>query len=449
MAHDSERMTRWREMPLLGILGDVWNFLLFAMRRFINDGMTQAAGALTYSTLLAIVPLLVIAFAVLSGFPAFDTVKLRMEELVLGALVPEVGAGAKSYLTSFTRNASNLTTVGIVALAAAAVLLLSTIEATLNSIWHVERPRPLGRRLIIFWAVLTVGPLLFGASFTFTSDMASLARQWAWSSSQPETILIGSNVLKVVFAILMQSAAFTLLFKIVPARPVRFRHAVLGGIFSGTALQLLRWGFNLFLTSSSTYTTIYGAVAIFPIFLIWLYSCWTVVILGAVLAASFPDWWRRRDALADVELEPADRLVIAVALLTVLSRQAQVGGSVTAERLAEAVPLDARDEMIEALMAARYIVTTENQNVSLARDLHKATLADLARDMGLLLGRRLAPLQDDAPMRFVPANDEAQKALARLDTAETDILGLPIADLIDDGDAEPAADSLVALRKAP
>lgn len=450
MERKRDRWAVWRETTPLGILRDVGNFLLFALRRFVNDGMTQAAGALTYSTLLALVPLLVIAFAVLSGFQAFDDVKLRMQALILGALVPEVGAGAQTYLASFTSNASNLTAVGIVALAAAAVLLLSTIEATLNRIWYVDHPRPLGRRLLIFWAVLTVGPLLFGASFTLTSDLAESTQRLLGTVDPADATFLESNWFRTIVAVIMQIAAFTLLYKIVPARHVNFRHALLGGIFSGIALQGLRYGFNLYLTSSTTYTTIYGAVAIFPIFLIWLYSCWTVVIIGAVLAASFPDWWRRRDTLAEVTLGPADRLEIAMAILAVLSRQALSGGAVSQDRLAEAVPLEAREESLEALRAARYVVTTENERISLARDLHRTRLADLAHDLGLLLGHGKDSRHVAVASRIGQANPGLADALLALREAEGDILGRTVADLLADA-AEPRAgtDGLVALRKTP
>lgn len=449
MTQRRTRLAVWRDTPLLGVIGDVGNFLLFALRRYIADGMTLAAGALTYSTLLALIPLLVIAFAVLSGFSAFDTIKLRMEDLVLGALVPEVGAGAKTYLTDFTRNATNLTAVGIVALAFAAVLLLSTIEGTLNRIWRVERSRPFGRRLMIFWAVLTVGPLFLGASFALSSDVLSEAQKWLAEASGQPTTRQASNGLRIAIAIFSQSAALTLLFLLVPARPVRLRDAAIGGFFGGIALQALRFGFNLFLTSSTTYTTIYGAVAIFPIFLLWLYSCWTVIIIGAVLAASFPDWWRRRDAVTGAELTPPDRLQIAIALLAVLSNQAKTGGSVSQDLLAETVPLDARDAIVELLTAKGYVVNTEDQRLSLSRDLHQASLSELAQDLGLSLGKRPRPHGEPAYADRIPNNGSLAEQLLALGRAEDEIMGQTVADVIaGDAGLPDLGPSAVHLRKS-
>lgn len=442
------RLGLWRERPLLRIPADVAHFLWFAIQRFFNDRMTQAAGALTYSTLLALVPLLVIAFAVLSGFPAFDTVKARMEEIVFGALVPEVGLGVRTYLTDFTHNASNLTTIGVVALALAAVLLLSTVENTLNQIWRVEHERPLTKRLLIFWAVLTVGPLLLGASFTLTSDFLSTAQRWLGSVATDQTVQLSSSTFKTTIAVLSQSLAFTLLFKIVPARPVRFLDALIGGVFAGIALQGLRWGFNAFLTSSSTYTTIYGAVAIFPIFLVWLYSCWMVIILGAVLSASFPDWWRRRDPMTGISLTPAERLQIAVAVLKALSRQTHRGGSLAQDALTEAIPLDARDEMVEALRHANFVVTTDDDRLCLARDLHRTTVGELAREIGLSLGPADDHVDRPEMKAMIPETGPLKLMLERLRTAEDDILGTSIAAVIGHhAKEEVESDSLVTLRK--
>ncbi|HEX7718813.1 MAG TPA: YihY family inner membrane protein, partial [Woeseiaceae bacterium] len=161
------------------VLVELMSFILYATRRFIDDGMTLSAGALTFSTLLALVPLMVIAFAILSGFAAFDPARARMEELFFAIFVPEVGAEVGNYLTEFSQNAANLTAVGIIALAVTAVMLLWTIEATLNEIWRVEKPRSIGVRVLIYWTVLTLGPLLLGASFVLTSGTFTTIAQWA------------------------------------------------------------------------------------------------------------------------------------------------------------------------------------------------------------------------------------------------------------------------------
>jgi len=423
-------LDHWRETRFLGVLSDIASFILFALRRFLNDGMSQAAGALTYSTLLALVPLLVIAFAVLSGFPAFDPVKVRMEELFFSILIPEVGSDVKSYISDFTRNASDLTAAGIVALPVTAVLLLSTIEATLNSVWRVARPRPLMVRLLTFWALLTLGPLLIGASFTLSTDIMRPLQDWAKDAGYIPSLELNTDWPREILALINQTFVFTLLYCVVPAVHVRIRDAVIGGFFAAAGFQVLHWGFNTFLTSSSTYSTIYGAVAIVPIFLVWIYVSWTVIILGAVLAASFPDWWRRRDSLTGLALSPAETLEVAVALLAALDRQASDGRSLSQDQLAEAVPLLARETTLEALLSANYVVETEDGKMCLSRDLHRISVAELARDIGLTLGRDDTTAERPALSQVIETTGQLPNLLTKLRNAEDDILKGSIAEVI-------------------
>jgi len=367
-------------------LVELMSFIIYGARRFNADGMTLSAGALAFSTLLALVPLLVIAFAILSGFATFDPARVRMEALFFSIFVPEVGAEVGNYLAEFSRNAGNLTALGIIALAITAVMLLWTIEATLNQIWRVEKPRSMGVRVLIYWAVLTLGPLLLGASFVLTSGTFTTLTQWAREAVGLEQTERALPTLGMFFALTTQSLALLLLFKIVPARPVRLRDAAVGGVIGGVGVQVLRWGFDSFLARGSTYETVYGAVAILPIFLFWLYLSWIVVLLGAVFAASLPDWWKTRDALHSQPYSPSQKLEVAVAVLSILAQHARNGDTASQEQLQDAAPLDIRDELFERLRSSGYIVITEDDRVSLLRDLHLTTVADLARDLGLSLG---------------------------------------------------------------
>ncbi|SFP57264.1 YihY family inner membrane protein [Tranquillimonas alkanivorans] len=416
-------------------LRELASFVAFAVRRFYGDQLGQSAGALTYSTLLALVPLMVLTLAILSGFPAFDAVRDRMEELFFTAVVPEVGIEIQQYLTRFSANASNLTAVGIAALAVAAVLLLWTIEATLNQVWRVERPRPIGVRLLIYWTVLTLGPLLLAIGFAPTNGVLATAIRYAETGVGTDTLDVPSSALHVIFPLLGQSLTFMLLYKLVPARPVRLQHAALGGAIAGIAFQILRWGFNSFLTSGSTYETIYGALAVLPIFLVWVYSSWTVIIFGAVFAASFPDWWQTRDPDPGRDLTPAGRLEVAVVVLGVLFRHSEKGGTVALSEVQDAAPIDLRDPIIECLVDRGYIVTTETSCLSLSRDLYRATVADLARDLELSLGA-LPPEtvpgahEDRAMARIAGSSGSLPDLLKQLFQAENTILARPLAEVI-------------------
>ncbi|MGY9048162.1 hypothetical protein P775_07445 [Puniceibacterium antarcticum] len=439
------RIDQIRQTGALRVGFQIVNFIYFALRRFYVDRMNVAAAALTYSTLLALVPLLVIAFAILSSFPAFDAVKGRMQEVFFNAVVPEAGTAVSQYLSNFTENASNLTAVGVIALAVAALLLLSTVEDTLNQVWHVDRPRPIMVRFLIFWAILTLGPLLIGVSFTLTSDLMKYAThtQLMMLGVEAEIRTEGSWILSTVVRIGINIIGFTALFVLVPARRVRVRHALIGAIFAAVAFQILSWGFNTFYTSGSSYETIYGAVAAVPVFLIWIYTSWMVIILGAVFAAAFPDWWKSRDSALGIKPTPSDRLSIAITLLSRLHRTAQKGGALDEEALASAVPLEAREDILVLLCATGYIVETEQGRVAISRDLHSTTLFDLVRDMGLLYSidpSHSPDLPDSIACRLENRTGSVHQLLNQLHSAEDDILAVPLARILD-ATAEPIAKS--------
>jgi len=409
-------------------LVDLMSFIIYVARRFIADGMALAAGALTFSTLLALVPLMVIAFAILSGFASFDPARDRMEALFFEIFVPDVGAEIGNYLTEFSRNAANLTAFGIVALAVTAVMLLWTIEATLNEIWRVDKPRSMSVRVLTYWTVLTLGPLLLGASFILTSGTFTTLTQWAREGVGLERTERALPTLGVFFALTTQSLALMLLFKIVPARPVRLRDAAVGGIIGGTGVQLLRWGFDAFLARGSTYETVYGAVAILPIFLFWLYLSWIVVILGAVIAASLPEWWKTRNAIPNQTYTPSQKLKAAVAILSILARHARNGDTTSHEQLQATAPLDIRDEIFEGLHNSGYIVVTEDHRMGLVRDLHITSVGDLARHLGFSLGESDLPGSRCAEGSTDPA--ELSRMLQDLREAEDAILAQSLNDVI-------------------
>lgn len=414
---------------------DLWSFVAYTLKRFITDGMTLAAGALTYSTLLALVPLMVIAFAILSGFATFDPARERMEELFFDIFVPEFGAEVGNYIAEFSRNAANLTGLGIIALAVTAVMLLWTIEATLNQIWRVQKPRPMGVRVLIYWTVLTLGPLLLGASFLLTSGTLTTVSQWARQGAgleQTERVL---PTLGMFFALATQSLAFMLVFKIVPARSVRLRDAAVGGLIAGVGVLLLRWGFDTVLLRGSAYETVYGAVAILPIFLFWLYLLWCVIILGAVFAASLPDWWKMRDASPNERPTQSQKLEVAVAVLSILAHHARRGETASQEELQDAFPLEFAEDLFDSFYRSGYIVITEDDRIGLLRDLHNTTVADLARDLGVSLGVGVSQRVGPDPLKRkcsgeYPASGDLPRMLQELHAAETTILDRSLDDVI-------------------
>jgi membrane protein len=306
-------------------------------------------------------------------------------------------------------------------------MLLWTIEATLNQIWRIEKPRSMRTRVLIYWTVLTLGPLLLGASFVLTSSTFTTLSQWARDGVGVVRSQDTLPIISLIFAFLTQFLTFTLLFKLVPARPVQLRDAAVGGFIAGAGVQILRWSFDSFLSRGSTYETIYGAVAILPIFLFWLYLSWIVVILGAVFAASLPEWRKPHNSEFKEDFSQSQKLRTAVAALRVLAQQARQGQTTALPELQDRALLDMRDELFEALLRAGYIVVTENDRISLLRDLHITTVADLARDLNLVIG---LPAEEARQGDDTPAPDALSDMLRELHNAETAILSKTLAQLI-------------------
>lgn len=253
---------------------------LFA-RRFLHTvyraDCLMVAAALTYTTLLALVPLLTITVLVFHNFPAFEKVGESLEEFLSANLLPEaVSRLVTLYSREFIANSTRLSMIGTVMLIVTALILLSTIESAFNRIWRVRRARTLGARLVTYWFVLTAGPLLFGIGVYLTTQLAK--------ESLKLTGHVGLATPLVSFFLIW--GFFWALYQLVPHRPVRSRDALLAAFITTGAFLFLQRGFAIFIARFATYDLVYGAFAALPIFLVWIYLLWTIILLGAALAAT-------------------------------------------------------------------------------------------------------------------------------------------------------------------
>lgn len=260
-------------------------FVLTVSRRYVRDRCPRVAGALAFTTVLAIVPLTAVGFAVLSIFPVFESWMVTVQSFVYGNFVPAAGEAVSRYLQQFAANAGRLTVWGLVFLFVTAVMLIATIEETFNDIWHVRRKRKLVRRLVSYWAVITLGPVLLGLSLSITSYIGSLP-----FFAQAQTFIGMRRVMLGVTPIAFELTAFVLLYTVVPNCPVRPRHALAGAVLATVLFEVAKRTFGAFIVSFSTYRAIYGAVAALPVFLIWIYLTWVIALLGAQVTAALPHW---------------------------------------------------------------------------------------------------------------------------------------------------------------
>ncbi len=253
-------------------------------RGFIEDRCVQVASSLTFTTLLALVPVVTVLLTVASAFPVFRSLLDHLHNFVVQNMLPQSADAVTAYAQQFSQNAANLTAIGVVILGVTALLLLFTIEAEFNVIWRVSRPRPFLRRVLVYSTVLTLGPLLIGASLSVTSYLISL------SLGLVDGVPGMRSALFRFVSLVLTSAAFALLYFTVPRCPVMKRDAATGGIAAGAGFEVMKHGFGFYLTQFPAYTVVYGAFAAVPIFLLWIYLSWLVILGGAVLVAVIPEW---------------------------------------------------------------------------------------------------------------------------------------------------------------
>ncbi len=263
----------------------VARFCVIVSRRYTKDRCGRVAGALAFTSSLAVVPLTAVGFAVLSVFPVFESWMAALQAFVISNFVPAAGEAVSSYLQQFAANAGKLTVWGLLFLFFTAVTLIATIEHAFNDIWHVRRRRKVGRRLVSYWAIITLGPVLMGLSLSITSYLASLTL-----FGQGATLSGLRPPMLVITPLAFEWTMFVLLYMVVPNCPIRFRHAVAGAIVATVLFELAKHTFGAFVVSFSTYRAIYGAVAALPVFLIWIYVSWVITLFGAEITATLPHW---------------------------------------------------------------------------------------------------------------------------------------------------------------
>lgn len=263
---------------LINGLHGFWAFVRRLERRFTRDDALMRAAALSYTTLLSLVPLLAIGLAIVAAFPAFETARTQLQNALLGNLVPDVGQQVIQSINGFISNAGNLTAIGILGLMVTAVLLLYTVEDAMNRIFCVHRARTPVSRLLVYWTVLTLGPLLLAASLSISG--------WLFTPLEDHSLL--ANVVAVgsaLFHFAMLVALYTLLYAAMPNRQIPLRAAAIGGAAAAVGVAVLRFGFHFYVANLHAYQSIYGALAAVPIMLFWMYLAWAAILGGAEVTA--------------------------------------------------------------------------------------------------------------------------------------------------------------------
>jgi len=280
--------------------------------RFREDHLGLTASSLTFTTLIALVPLVTVMLAIFSAFPMFSSFQAALERYFLQSLVPDtIAKPVLGALTQFAAKAARMGSVGLGALVLTALALMLTIDRALNAIWRVPRPRPFAQRVLVYWAALTLGPLLLGVSLSLTS--------WVLTASKGlvGTLPGGVTLLLELIEFTLLAAGLSGLFHYVPNTHVRWRHAIAGGVFATAGLEIAKRVLAWYVGTMPTYSAVYGAFAAVPIFLLWIYVGWVIVLWGAVIAAYAPSLSMH---IVRVPNAPGRRFALALSVIGALAR---------------------------------------------------------------------------------------------------------------------------------
>ncbi len=258
--------------------------LIFSVvRRFNEHACAQRAASLSFTSLLALAPGLTIALSVFAVSPYFADIALAVRQFLMSNLVPEAaGRMTTLYLEQFVRHAGRLTMWGTLLFATSVLFLLLTLDQAFNAIWRVNKPRPLWRRISRYAAFLVAGPIVLGITITSSSWLISMSLGWSSKLAPGEQFIL--KWLPLVLTVFI----FSGLFWWIPKQKVLWRHALIGGTITALALEWMKSGFSWYVTHVLVYKLVYGAFASLPIFLLWIYVCWLIILGGAVLTACLP-----------------------------------------------------------------------------------------------------------------------------------------------------------------
>lgn len=267
----------------MGILKHMQSFLVMLWARINHDRLTTSAAELAYTTILALVPLITVIFALLSAFPMFDEVSQSLKQLIYSNLVPTASDTIQNYLEQFIANTKKMTLVGIIGLIVTSLLLINSINNALNRIWRTKRKRSFMYNLTMYWTILTLGPILVGSSVAVSYYIFSL--KWLSDAASGDVLL---STLPFIISIV----GFWLLYSIIPTESIPFKEAVIGALVAAILFEIGKRAFALYVTSFPTYQLIYGVVSSIPIMLVWIYCSWCIVLFGAEFAATLTDYNR-------------------------------------------------------------------------------------------------------------------------------------------------------------
>ena len=390
--------------------------LRYLLNRLVEDRLNASAAALTFVTLFALVPLLTVTLSIASALPAADNIEDKLSEFLLQFLLPESSTQVVEYLSTFISQARSLTAFGVIILLVSAILMLRNVEKALNDIWRNRANRKPLASFLLYWAVLSLGPAAIGFGLGIRAYLFAATNDWGGVD------LYGlGSVLISLLPFVISAMGLTFLYVVVPNCQVPLRHAMVGGVFAAVTFTVARMLFTAVMAQSS-YTLVYGAFAAVPLFLLWIYVTWIIVLIGGVLAHSLSAYQTEEQALTPTLMKALDILYLfwraqrkglGIAELEVLSANDVLPGGIDADSWRRIRDILISEQLLKRLDRGHYL---------LSRDLHHFTLAELAE---LLRAEPTYALAEQA----MPWQKTAAALLQNNLDQESSLLATPLAEL--------------------
>ena len=385
-------------------------FLRYVANTFYENRCLRSASALTYTTLLSLVPLSAVVFSVFAAFPMFESFAGQIQNFVFENFVPTSGEAIQQYLEEFSAKTSKLTAIGTAGLILSALLMMNTIEGAMNDVWHITSSRKAIPKFMVYWAMLTLGPILVGASLAVTSYLTSLPllSETAFVTDIKATLL-------GLLPFLATTMACTLLYSVVPNTYVPLRNAFIGAVVAAILFEMAKKAFALYVTAFPTYQMIYGALATIPVFLVWLYLSWMVVMLGAEISYCLT---HKHSSKRDTPDATGIKLLNDFKLIGLMWRAQLQEKLLTEDELCQddsfgSIEIQAG---LERLQKVGVIHQTLDDKWAISKNSSKLTLGDLYRAQANTLPKLSADLVDQDKMGLalnrvlINSNDQMQEA---------------------------------------
>lgn len=322
-------------------------FLHFMKKRLDHARLQQVAGNLTFTTLLALVPLLTIALAVFATFPQFGTLRTSLEAYFTQIMMPrQITNTILGYLTIFTDKAAHLSAIGAVGVLVSAIAMISMIENSFNQVWRIRKQRPIAKKVLLYLTIVILGPFILGVSLTLTSHLYMAS---GGTLRQPSFLY---SAWYALLSIIWTAGAFTVMYVVIPNRTIHWREAVWGGLFAAIAFEIVKRLFTTFIIEFPTYRMIYGAMAAVPIFLLWIYLSWLITLTGAAFVASIHYLWHGRWKRVT---GPGGIFLDAVEILRLLYQAKDEGIDEASLRAQTGFGLDEIEKLLQSMLAAGWV----------------------------------------------------------------------------------------------